>query len=210
MKKKINMNTDNGYDITYSQSLRDIGILDNGDKIVLYEDRSGPYGGYLFRFNKDMTAIKWCKNIRYAGINFTNILIEGNKIVVAGASAQNYNPATFAFLASFDANSGSLIKANFFNCENLGVVSRLYKGNGQYFLTGALVNQTYAEGRYCYMRIDADFNLLAIRRIVGYTDYFLTTFSFAPQNDNSLYGMAGRGGFTTTISCIRIICSIHT
>jgi gliding motility-associated-like protein len=199
-QKKMHFNLEGGYDITYSELFRDISILDNGDKIILYQDpNSGPYGGYLFRVDKDMTTIKWCKNIRFGGLNFTNIVIEGNKIIVAGASTPNFNPATFVFFASFDTSDGSLIKTNFFNCDNLGVVSRLYKGNGQYFLMGVLANQTDAAGRYCYMRIDADFNLLAIRRIVGYTDNFPTTFSFAPQNDNSLYGMVGRGSFTTTM-----------
>lgn len=198
-QKKVYFNMEGGYDVSNSEIFRDIAILDNGDKVMLYEDVYGPYGGYLFRFDKDMTVIKWCKNIRYNGIRFTNMVIEGSKIVVAGLSADIFDPATFAFLASFDSNDGSLIKTNYFNCSNLGSLRRLYKGNGQYFLMGTLLNQTDAAGRYCYMRIDSGFNVLAIRRIVGYTDYFGTSFSFAPQNDNSLYGMVGRGGFTTTM-----------
>ncbi|MDN3656745.1 gliding motility-associated C-terminal domain-containing protein [Ferruginibacter paludis] len=198
-QKKIYFDNDGGYDVTYSESFRDIAILDDGDKVILYEDHFGAHGGYLLRLDKDMTVIKWCKNIRYNSIGFTNIVIDGNKIVLAGLSAETFNPAAFCFLASFDSNNGSLIKANYFSCLNLGSLDRLYKGNGQYFLMGTLLNQTYEEGRYCYMRINSDFSVLAIRRFVGYTDYFGTTFSFAPQNNNSLYGMIGRGSFVTTM-----------
>jgi len=95
-QKNMTFNLDNGYDVTNSQSFRDIGILSNGDKIVLYQDNSGTYGGYLFRFDRDMKAIKWCKNIRYDYIHFTNIIIEGSKIVIAGISQKNFDPATFA------------------------------------------------------------------------------------------------------------------
>ncbi|MEO6549665.1 MAG: gliding motility-associated C-terminal domain-containing protein [Ferruginibacter sp.] len=196
-QKKMDFNMNGGYDLTNSELFRDIAILPNGDKVILYEDDSGPYGGYLFRFDKDMTQIKWCKNIQYSGIHFTNIIIQGSKIVVAGITKEISDPARLGFLASFNANDGSLLKANNFNCFNLGFINRLYEGNGQYLLTGYLVNQTDADGRYCYMRIDSNFNVLSIRRFVGYTDYFATTFSFVPQKDNSLYGMVGRGLIAT-------------
>ena len=198
-QKKMHFDMDNGYDITNSESFRDIAMLENGDKVVLYEDFGGRYGGYLLRFDRDMTVIKWCKNLRFNdNINFTNMLIEGGKIVLAGLCKENYYGASLGFLASVDWGNGSLIRTGYFNCPNLGSLRSLYKGNGQYFLSGTLLNQTFADGRYCYIRIDSLFNVLAIRRIVGYTDNFGTTFSFAPQSDNSLYGMIGRG-LTATI-----------
>ncbi len=198
-QKKTNFNIDNGHDVTYSESFRDIAMLENGDKMVLYEDVSGRYGGYLIRYDRDMTVIKWCKNLRFNdNINFTNMVIDGGKIVLAGICKEFYFAAPVGFLASVDAGNGNLIRTGYFDCANLGGLRNLYKGDGQYFLTGNLINQTYAEGSSFYIRIDSLFNVLAIRRIVGYTDNFSTTISFVAQSDNSFYGIIGRG-FTATI-----------
>ncbi len=203
-QKTIHLGIGTNNDTTNTESFRDIAILDNGDKVLLYQDDLGSYGGYLVRFDKDMNMVRWCKmiqsvNTQQDNIGFTNLLIEGDKIVVAGCRRQIAGSTRSGFLASFDTSNGSLARINYFNCINMGGFDRLYKGNGQYFVTGYLLNQSDAAGRYCYIRIDAGFNVLAIRRIVGYTDNFPTTFSYAPQSDNSLYGMVGRGGFTSTM-----------
>jgi len=198
-QKKMNFNIDNGHDVTYSESFKDIAMLENGDKLVLYEDVSGKYGGYLIRYDRDMTVIKWCKNLRFNdNINFTNLIIDGGKIVLAGICKEFYFAAPVGFLVSVDAGNGSLIRTGFFDCANLGGLRNLYKGDGQYFLTGNLINQTYTDGSYFYIRIDSLLNVVAMRGIVGYTDNFSTTISLTAQSDNSFYGIIGRG-ITATI-----------
>ena len=193
-QKKIAFALDNGNDVTNLLSFRDIAILEDGDKVVLYEDVTGRYGGYLCRFDKDMTIVKWCKNIRYNNdIYFTNMVVDGSKIILSGLCKEFYYSAPYIFLAAINSGDGSLSRAGYLNCPDLGSLNRLYKGNGQYFLTGNLLNQTDAAGKYFYIRIDSLFNGLSMRRIIGYTDYFGTSYSLAPQNDNSLYGIIGRG-----------------
>lgn len=178
-----------------------IQVLDNGDKILFYQ-ATDDGRSLMVRCSPDLGTIKWCKYFYFYYGTYTNIVIDGNKIVFAGsASDQDYSFTLYPFIASLNLSNGSLLDFRYYKSnEATGIIRSLYKcGNGYLGLSSF----SFSNGSNGYVRFNGDLSVKSVNQFqgVGISDYPQTQFSFAPQTDGSFY-MAYGGYFDLALSYI--------
>ena len=182
---------------------RDAAIFDNGDKLILYSVRYGyNYGGILIRFDKSLNIIKWSKLIGGVGLEFSNILIDGNTIVIAG---QSYvSPFDFTALVSFvckiDGVNGNIITTNSYrDPESSSGSILLYKSGSGYIIDGETHNSGVSNIILpYYIRLSSDLHIQVSKRIAEQPGVNSGIYYLLPENDGSFYGTYGQN-FNLTI-----------
>jgi len=174
---------------------RDAAIFANGDKLILYSVRNGyDYGGVLIRLDKNLNTIKWSKLIGGAGLDFSNLLLDGNTVVIAGQSyVSPYDfTARVSFVSKIDGDNGNIINTNSYRDPESGSGAIfLYKSGSGYIIDGATL---YSGGsnivRPYYIRLSSDLHIQVSKRIDELPNvnsgglYYLL-----PENDGSFYGV---------------------
>jgi gliding motility-associated-like protein len=171
----------------------DAAILPSGDKILFFSSNGAATGGILARVDPSLSTVKWCVNISFYSSLFSNILVDGNTILIAGgASALNYSFDLNSFVGEWNLADGSLKKLRYFVGQNsLSNLKGIYKAGSGYFLDGYLSTTQDNLGNFFYLRLDTALNLLKAKRIINSNPSSDFNFIFLPENDGSLYGAFG-------------------
>lgn len=175
---------------TRNLAVRDIVMMNNGDKIILFTDNvSG--GAILARFDTDLNELKWSKLLLFYSTQFTNILIDKDKIIIGGASVGVRNASNkHSFIGKIDAFTGKLVQFRYYKAENsFSSIQNLYQYDNGYIASCYLVNESVESGKNGYIRFDKDLNILSARRIKEHSFTFHTNwgFHYLPQPNGSFY-----------------------
>jgi gliding motility-associated-like protein len=190
----------NGLDI---YGFGDAAIFPNGDKLILFDVQNGyNYGSILVRVDKSLNTIKWSKLVGGNGLQFSNILIDGNTIVIGGESfLLPYDGSiTVSFVCKINGDDGSIIATNSYRDPDSGSgVKFLYKSGNGYIIDG----ETYYSGnsnvvRPYYIRLTSDLHIQASKRIDELPNVYSGLYYLLPENDGSFYGTYGEN-FNLTI-----------
>ena len=186
-----------------SYSFNDAAIFANGDKLILFDAANGyNYGSILLRVDKNLNTIIWSKLIGGNGLLFSNILIDGNTVVIAGESfLPPYNgPAGVSFVSKINGDDGSIITTNsFMDPESGSRAIFLYKSVNGYIVYG----DTYFSGgsnivKPYYIRLTSDLHIQISKRIDELPNVNSGLYYLLPENDGSFYGTYGEN-FNLTI-----------
>jgi gliding motility-associated-like protein len=168
-------------------SFMDLAVLENGDKIVLLNDGNSYTDNYLLaRISADLTRIIWTENFTAADANYKNLVVDGDRILLAGFVAYNIN------VLSFSATDGHLIKQSCFRVANRkNSTNKLYKYNGGYLLHGYLFQEASdaSEDNNIIVRLALDMTPVKVTRLVNIDRHLNVTLSVEP--DGSYYGAYG-------------------
>jgi gliding motility-associated-like protein len=182
---------------------RDAAIFANGDKLILYYLRNGyNYGSVLVRLDKSLNSIKWSKLIGGVGLNFSNVLIDGNTVVIAGGSfVSPYDfTATVSFVSKIDGENGNIITTNSYRDPESGSGAiLLYKSGSGYIIDG----ETHNSGGSniilpYYIRLGSDLHIQVSKRMNEQPGVNSGIYYLLPENDGSFYGTYGQN-FNLTI-----------
>jgi len=190
----------NGLD---NYQFRDAAIFVNGDKLIFYSLRNGyDYGGILIRLDKNLNTIKWSKLIGGIGLDFSNLLIDGDTVIVAGQSFVNpYDFTTrVSFICKIDGVSGNILATNSYrDPESASGATFLYKSRNGYIINGST---TLSGGsnivRPFYIRLSSDLHIQTSKRIDELPNVNSGLYYLLPENDGTFYGTYGEN-FNLTI-----------
>jgi hypothetical protein len=182
---------------------QDAAIFPDGDKLLLYDQQNGyDQGAVLIRIDKNLNTIKWSKLIGGTGLLFSNLLIDGNTIVVAGGSdtPPYIGQASVSFVTKINGDDGSLVSTNSYRDPESG--SRaifLYKSGDGYIIDGV----TYYSGgvnivRSYYIRLSSDLHIQVSKQMAELPNVNSGLYYLLPENDGSFYGTYGQN-FNLTI-----------
>ena len=190
--------------ISNASSLYDLAICPNGDRAILYMDNA--VGLMLVLVNERMDTIRWSKVIQrrtYSDrILYEHILVNGNKILVAGAACEFYSTNYFGSVLQFDVQTGTLEKNKRYtlklpaatNGENGSIFSKIVKYQGGYiisarFRTSATITYKDILG---YVRLDT---ALTMTSAVSLRNIYQTTtqgsYDLLPEPNGNFYGVHG-------------------
>lgn len=172
--------------------IKKIGVMANGDKVILIEASTG---FFLIRTNAALTNIVWNKYFTFNSSVCKDFFIDFDKIIVTG----NTNTTTTInspFVASIDANGGTLIKLIVYNPEEaVGTSSEtIFKSGNQYISIIYMPGATVTNGKYFFLRLDTALNVISSKRMIPSVQSAVRdlTYFFTPNADGSFIGIGGQ------------------
>jgi gliding motility-associated-like protein len=175
----------------------DAGMMPNGDKILLFQSfDSGNPGALIIRVNKDASSVIWSKFAGGMGAKYltdnTNLVIDGNRIILGGALNDAATGNASAFLGILNADDGSWISSVIYNTPSGSCTSKkIYKTGNGYILAGWANFANISNGDYWYMRLSTNLQVLASKQIGESLDSWEGFWPIVPQPDGSFYGAYG-------------------
>ncbi len=175
----------------------DAAVMPNGDKILMFQSNYNINpGAIIIRTNKDASTVIWSKFVGGMGpkyfSNSINMVVDGNQITMGGAWIDSVSGNSSAFLGILNADDGSQIRSVIYDTP-LGYCfsKKLYKTSDGYILMGWATFNNVSTGTYCYLRLNADLQVTASKRITESLDTWEGFWPIVPQADGSFYGTYG-------------------
>ena len=136
----------------YSQEIKDMICLDNGDIAILFYTDDG---GILGRFDNEFTSAKWLKFFDAYNTYPTSMVAIGNKITVAGSTLNDemdfYDKGCFW---QFDVTDGSYIKEKRYKAKNTEVyINDIQKMGTNFFASGYIGSVDNGPGAFFFYTI---------------------------------------------------------
>lgn len=169
-----------------SYKFYDLKVLSNGDKLLLLQDMDATINSYVMvRVSSSLTNVVWTKYFGAPDSYYHKLLIDGEKILVAGFV--NYK----ASILCFDAPGGNLVKQSSFNVANRNnTIINIFKYNGGYLVLGVLyVGGGPPEDNNMVIRLSPDLQPVSASRFINIDRQFAVTLLVQP--DGSYYGWFG-------------------
>ena len=175
----------------------DAAVFPNGDKLVFYAVHNGVgTGGVLLRVDKSMNSVKWSRMIGDDYFWYSNILIDGNTILIAGsvgippAGGKNLE----SFIIKLNGDDGTTMTSNaFLDAGSSSKVVLLYKSGNGYIIDGStyLTDDPNSMNATYYIRLTAGLNIQASKQFIETPNLNSGAYRLLPQNDGSFYGAYG-------------------
>ena len=190
----------------YQYSLfRDMAILPNGDKIILFQDNVAEKC-LIARLSKDLSTVIWSKFLHGsnfgAEVSYLSLLVDGQKLFLCGSASTYFYQTFSASVLQLDINNGNLYKEKRFKLNlpapslNGISLSKIMKYNDGYLLLAHMeaMNSLTNNDKNAYVRFDTNMNVISIHGLKNVNNDFLqygNAIDLYTETDGSLYGIHG-------------------
>lgn len=164
----------------------------NGDKIVCYNNSNWTEGYVFVRYAPDFSVVRWAKSVEAiypADINVAKMVLDGDKLVIAGHLNQPNSSDPRATIWQLDANTGAFIRKTSFllNGEYLYPVDIQKHANGYIVQAKLYMGSTaYTKDVHTIIRVDTALNISSAYYLTGVNNHYSVRIRVQP--DGSFYG----------------------